>query len=102
MIKLFNSKDFSDISLDEVIRFIENDNDSEIYTTTGQVEITTTVGVIRIVSDDISIRTGKYGNYIFYKTAQMKKPKFISLKTFKLDYNKCGTSDIVSWVKTQI
>ena len=99
---LFNSKDFSDISLDEVIRFIENDNDSEIYTTTGQVEITTTVGVIRIVSDDISIRTGKYGNYIFYKTAQMKKPKFISLKTFKLDYNKCGTSDIVSWVKTQI
>ena len=99
---LLNSKDFSDISLDEVIRFIENDNDSEIYTTTGQVEITTTVGVIRIVSDDISIRTGKYGNYIFYKTAQMKKPKFISLKTFKLDYNKCGTSDIVSWVKTQI
>ena len=99
---LLNSKDFSDISLDEVIRFIENDNDSEIYTTTGQVEITTTVGVIRIVNDDISIRTGKYGDYIFYKTAQMKKPKFISLKTFKLDYNKCGTSDIVSWVKTQI
>jgi DNA topoisomerase-1 len=87
-------KNMSDISLEEVIRHIENDsNDSTIGDETD---------IVRIVNDDMSIRKGNYGCYIFYKTVKMKKPKFISLKTFKLDYNKCGTSDIISWVKTQI
>jgi DNA topoisomerase-1 len=93
-------KNMSDISLEEVIRHIENDSDDSIGIDGG--DATDTTGVIRMVNDDTSIRKGKYGNYIFYKTAQMKKPKFISLKTFKLDYNKCSTSDIISWVKTQI
>ena len=92
-------KNISDISLEEVIHHIENDStkDSDAVTTIGDV-----TDIIRIVNDDISIRKGNYGDYIFYKTAKMKKPKFISLKTFKLDYNKCGTSDIASWVKTHI
>jgi DNA topoisomerase I len=93
-------KHISDISLEEVIRHIENDSttiDGVAVTTIGDV-----TDIIRIVNDDISIRKGNYGNYIFYKTAKMKKPKFISLKTFKLDYNNCGTSDIISWVKTQM
>jgi topoisomerase IA-like protein len=100
-------KNISDISLEEVIRHIENDsndsNDSEIFTTNGQAVMTAaTAGIVRIVNDDISIRKGKYGDYIFYKTVQMKKPKFISLKTFKLDYNKCQLNDIASWVKMHI
>lgn len=95
-------KNIYDISLEEVIRHIENDsNDStridDAVTTIGDV-----TDIIRIVNDDISIRKGNYGNYIFYKTAKMKKPKFISLKTFKLDYNKCSLTDITSWVKTYI
>ena len=96
------SKNISDISLEEVIRHIENDFtriDGVAVTTIGDGDVT---DIIRIVNDDISIRKGNYGNYIFYKTAKMKKPKFISLKTFKLDYNNCGTSDIISWVKIQM
>ena len=93
-------KNISDISLEEVIRHIENDS------TRDGVAVVTTIGdvtdIVRIVNDDISIRKGNYGAYIFYKTAKMKKPKFISLKTFKLDYNKCSSNDIISWVKTQI
>ena len=90
-------KNISDISLEEVIRHIETDsNDS------NDSNDSICLDVIRIVNDDISIRKGKYGDYIFYKTAQMKKPKFISLKTFKLDYNKCPLNDIASWVKTYI
>jgi DNA topoisomerase-1 len=93
-------KNMCDISLEEVIRHIENDsNDSTNVAATTIGDVT---DIIRIVNDDMSIRKGNYGNYIFYKTAKMKKPKFISLKTFKLDYNKCITSDIISWVKTQI
>jgi DNA topoisomerase-1 len=100
-------KNIFDISLEEVIRYIENDsndsNDSICLdgVALGETE-TTATGIVRIVNDDISIRKGKYGEYIFYKTSQMKKPKFISLKTFKLDYNKCPLNDIASWVKMHI
>ena len=97
-------KNMSDISLEEVIRHIENDSNNSTSIIDGVA--VTTIGdvtdIVRIVNNDMSIRKGNYGCYIFYKTAKMKKPKFISLKTFKLDYNNCSTSDIISWVKTQI
>jgi DNA topoisomerase-1 len=101
-------KNISDISLEEIIRHIENDSNDSNDSIVGidgvaiGETIDTTMGIVRTVNDDISIRKGKYGDYIFYKTAQMKKPKFISLKTFKFDYNKCGICDIILWVKTQI
>jgi DNA topoisomerase-1 len=100
-------KNISDISLEEVIRHIETDSNDSIcldgVVAVGETETTaTTTGIVRIVNDDVSIRKGKYGDYIFYKTSQMKKPKFISLKTFKLDYNKCPLNDIASWVKMHI
>ena len=36
--------------------------------------------VIRVLSDEISIRKGKYGPYVMYKNNTMKKPKFIKIK----------------------
>jgi DNA topoisomerase-1 len=86
------NKDFSSVSLDEVIRFIEGDSthDTSIH------DVKTSEGIIRVINDDVSIRSGKYGNYIFYKTAQMKKPKFISLKNFDKNINTCSDDDIVS------
>jgi len=85
------NKDFSNISLDEVIRFIEND--STIETLDAK---TNEGGTIRVINDDTSIRSGKYGNYIFYKTMKMKKPKFISLKNFEKNIHTCSESDILS------
>ena len=35
--------------------------------------------VLLQISKEASIRNGKYGPYIYYKTAKMKKPRFISL-----------------------
>jgi DNA topoisomerase-1 len=101
-------KIISDISLEEVVRHIEN-NSNESVGIDG-IATTVTVGgggedstnIVRIINDDISIRKGKYGDYIFYKTCKMKKPKFISMKTFQLDYYRCQLNDIISWVKTQI
>lgn len=92
------SKNISDISLDEVIRIIENEPESDTgtnYATESSVIVT---GIIRTINDDISIRNGKYGDYIFYKTTNMKKPKFISLKGFNKDYKKCADADIISFV----
>jgi DNA topoisomerase-1 len=88
------NKDSSSISLDEVIRFIENDladHDSATTTGGGGGE-----GIVRVINDDISIRSGKYGNYIFYKTMQMKKPKFISLKNFNKNIYTCSDAEFLS------
>jgi len=88
-------KNISEISLDEVIRLIENDDSSHAAPDAPSESIT---GNIRTINDDISIRNGKYGDYIFYKTVNMKKPKFISLKGFKRDYKKCADTDIILFV----
>jgi DNA topoisomerase-1 len=88
------NKEFSDISLDEVIRFIENDStlDESIH----DVNVKTNEGIIRVINDDTSIRSGKYGNYIFYKNMKMKKPKFVSLKSFEKNIHTCSEADILS------
>jgi DNA topoisomerase-1 len=39
--------------------------------------------ILKVLNKDISIRTGKFGPYIFYKTAKMKKPKFININKIK-------------------
>jgi len=54
--------------------------------------------ILKVLNKDISIRNGKFGPYVYYKTAKMKKPKFISLNKIKEmkdnDYDKL-TIDIV-------
>ena len=60
----------NDVTLLDVINCIEEDT-----------------SIIRVLNDHTSIRKGKYGNYIFYKTKAMKKPKFIGLNKIKEDIN---------------
>ena len=58
-------------------------------------------GNSRIITEDVSIRKGKYGYYIFYKTKKMKKPRFLKLDGFKNDYLTCDIELIKEWfVKT--
>ena len=58
--------------------------------------------MIRVINNDISIRNGKFGHYIFYKTEKMTKPKFIKLKAFKGDYNTCPEEEIERFVSNTI
>jgi hypothetical protein len=53
----------------------------------------------RIITTDLSIRNGKFGDYIFYKTKTMKKPQFLKLKGFKEDYKTCELSILIKWIK---
>ena len=85
------NKDFYSISLDEIVRFIEND----VNETEHHIDSESGSGIVRVINDDMSIRNGKYGNYIFYKTMKMKKPKFISLKDFKYNIHTCSDSEFV-------
>lgn len=85
-----NTMDESNIVLADVIKIIES------QTTTKETET-----IVREVSKDISIRKGKYGEYIFYKTSKMSKPKFITLSRFKDDYLTCSSTEILQYIKKQ-
>ena len=55
--------------------------------------------IIRKIDDNSSVRNGKYGPYIFYKTSVMKKPKFIKLKAFKENYETCDLKILLDFVE---
>ena len=76
------------------MRFIENDVNETEHVDSAE----SGSGIVRVINDDMSIRNGKYGNYIFYKTMKMKKPKFISLKDFKYNIHTCSDSEFISLV----
>ena len=57
-------------------------------------------GMIRELTPDLSIRNGKFGGYIFYKTPSMKKPKFFTLKGFKESYRFCQKDVLMEWIRT--
>jgi hypothetical protein len=56
-------------------------------------------GCIRTLNSYASIRDGKYGAYIFYKTPSMKKPKFISLQGFPYTYTECDIELLLHWIE---
>ena len=55
--------------------------------------------LVRRISNDLAIRKGKYGDYIFYKTETMKKPQFLKLNDFNDDYTNCSLEFLNSWIK---
>jgi len=55
--------------------------------------------LVREINANISIRKSKKGDYVFFKTDKMKKPKFFDLKNFDQDYKVCDLNIIKSWLK---
>jgi DNA topoisomerase-1 len=106
------SKNPSSITYNDIIRIIEScavvggggggggggdDDDSRVEISSNSLGIK---GLVRKINDDISIRNGKYGDYIFYKTSVMKNPTFLKLKGFSGDYKMGPLNDITEWIKT--
>ena len=81
-------KEVDEITFDEVIPFLEGKRHSN-------------PNVLRLINDNphISIRKGKYGQYIFYKTNEMKKPRFLKLQEFNDNVLTCDKELICSWIK---
>ena len=79
-------KNFADIILSDVIDLLD-----------GQPS-----GTVRQITNEMSIRCGKYGHYIYYKTNKMKKPKFINLQKFKDDHITCDKQYIIDFVTTSL
>jgi len=76
--------DVEELTTKKVIELLEADKDSSI---------------IRSFTPTLSIRRGKYGPYVFYKTTKMPKPKFLSIKRCPVGYMSCTTSEIISWLE---
>jgi len=74
----------------DVLKFLEKD---------GLLDPTKPVGMVRELSNNISIRSGKFGNYIYYKNTRMKKPQFFPLKNFKEDVKTCSKYVLLAWIK---
>jgi len=55
--------------------------------------------VLKIITEHISVRKGKYGPYIFYKTDSMKKPRFMKLKD--IDWDTLSTASILTWIRNE-
>jgi DNA topoisomerase-1 len=54
---------------------------------------------VREINANISIRKSKKGDYVFFKTSKMKKPKFFDIKNFDQDYKTCDLNIIKLWLK---
>ena len=78
------------ITFTEVFKILEKD---------GVMDTSKPVGVVREISPNISIRNGKFGDYIFYKNNKMKIPQFFKLFGFKGDYIKGNKTIIQKWIK---
>lgn len=59
--------------------------------------------IVREINSSISIRDGKWGAYVYYKTTQMKTPAFYDMKTFEKDtkakVKTCDIQIIKEWIK---
>ena len=85
------NRPIENIAYAEVFQILEKD---------GVMNPTVSVGYVREVSKNLSIRRGKYGDYIFYKTMKMKSPKFFKLAGFTGDYRNCEKHILQEWIKT--
>jgi topoisomerase IA-like protein len=55
--------------------------------------------VLRHLNDDYSVRRGKFGMYVYYKPADIKKPEFYNMKKFKKDLLVSESSEIIQWIR---
>jgi DNA topoisomerase-1 len=74
----------------DVIRFLDKDN---------ALDPSKPVGLIRELTEYMSIRSSKHGDYIFYKKPRAKKPEFLKLKDFNGDYKQCDKLLLLNWIK---
>jgi len=77
------NRPIANIRSEEVIEIIKSTNSS----------------IIRVVDENTTIRKGKYGDYVYHKKSNMKKPIFFKLNEFEDDYKTCDVENILSWYK---
>ena len=57
---------------------------------------------LRELGPHCSIRTGQYGDYVYFKTVKMTKPRFIPIKSYEGDYKNDEVNTIMEWVNSKV
>ena len=58
-------------------------------------------GTLRDLDANMSIRSGKFGNYIYYKKHGETKPQFLRIKDYVGDYLTDDVERVIGWIKTK-
>lgn len=83
-------KDVWEITLEDIIHVLETKTKS------------LPPNVLRVLTDKITIRKGKFGPYVYYKTEEKENPKFYNLKAFlqkEKNIHQCEITEILTWLK---
>lgn len=78
-------KPFLEITLDDV---------KPLLVTTKNTES----NILRVLNNELSVRTGKYGAYVYYKRDNMAKPEFYNIKKFKESFTYCKEETLIQWI----
>jgi topoisomerase IA-like protein len=54
--------------------------------------------ILRKLTDNMTIRKGKFGAYVYYKKPDMKKPEFLNIKKFKEGFLTCEKETLIKWL----
>ena len=87
---------YQTIDLEYAMGLFETKPDTEITDDISKTKI------VRSLNEVMSIRKGQFGNYIYYKTPELKKPIFVNLTTFKENPLSCDLETVISWAMTQV
>jgi hypothetical protein len=102
-----NQKTEFDLTLQDVVGFIERNSAPVVVDDGGTGAAAAPEGthyqgqILRTIDENTTIRYGRYGPYIFHKTAKMTKPAFVALKGFPEkhgNYMTCDAAVIREWV----
>jgi DNA topoisomerase-1 len=89
-LKEFGNRPIDNITYLEVLKVLDRDT---------VLDPTKPVGLVRELTPNLNIRSGKYGDYIFYKKPRSKNPQFLKLNGFNDDYKKCNKELILNWIR---
>jgi len=105
-------KELAQIKLEDIVPFILHHNLSRVDATGGTSASNASAvaaatanplplppSVLRELTPHLSIRKGKYGPYIYYKTPHMGSPQFFNLKPFKQNFRTCKTDVLLEWIQ---
>jgi len=80
------------LKMEDIMHLLEPD---KVDTEEGEQMVGNT---LRELTPTMSIKKGKYGPYVFYKTEAMKKPRFLNIKGFKDGIFICDANVLVEWI----
>jgi DNA topoisomerase-1 len=89
-------KEVNDITLEDIVSYINKPvSNINQYSSSDNSKS----NIVMYINNDLSIRKGKYGDYIFYKTKTMKTPKFFNLSKYNGSYKTDNLESLIQWIK---